>query len=78
MRAVWICIGVMIVITCIAAWVMDDRGDEESAEMWGLAMLALFLASLLLYGWEYRPMAPKAPDPMERPIVYDQPLELKD
>ena len=78
MKAAWIFIGVAMFVTCVAAWVMDERGDEESAEMWGCAMFALGLAALILYGCEHMVMRPSATEPMERPIVYDQPLELKD
>jgi hypothetical protein len=37
-----------------------------------LLLFALGLAACVLYGWEYRPLAPYAPPARETPIVYDR------
>lgn len=74
MRAAWIVIGVAMFVTCVAAWVMDERGDEESAEMWGCAMFALGLAAIILYGWEYRLMESRPSIPTEQQVIDGRPL----
>ncbi|MBR1830430.1 MAG: hypothetical protein IJ781_13205 [Atopobiaceae bacterium] len=83
MRLVWIVIGAGMLATCVVSLWLDAKGSEDAAATAALAFFALGLAACVLYGWEYRPLAPDAPPACEVPVVYDrrldpQPLETMD
>ncbi len=72
MRLIWILIGVGMLATCIVSLIYDAKGDEDAAGTAALLLFALGLAACVLYGWEYRPLAPTAPPARETPMVYDR------
>lgn len=72
MRLAWIAIGAGMLVTCAFSLALDSRGDEEAATTAALCFFALGLAACILYGWEYRPLAPDAPPAREVPTVYDR------
>ena len=75
MKLIWILIGVAMLATCIVSLIYDHLGDEDAAGTAALVLFALGLAACVLYGWEYRPMAPDAPPARETPIVSDRRLD---
>ena len=91
-RAMWVTIGVALLVCIVMCSIRDWQGDEQAAWAWAGACIGLGLVALLMYGIEYapwwkvidgRPMTefegrPWYDEP-ELPVVYDrQPHETMD
>lgn len=89
-RAMWVTIGVALLVCIVMCSIRDWQGDEQAAWAWAGVCIALGIVACLLYGFEYapwwkvidgRPMTefegrPWYDEP-ELPIVYDQSIDTR-